>query len=189
MPGLRCSIDKESVLMTDISERARLYATSAHGEIGQVRKYDNEPYITHPAAVVEIVKSVPHDDAMLAAAWLHDVVEDTPRTLDEIRAEFGDDVADMVSDLTDVSKPPDGNRATRKAIDRHHTQLASPRAKTIKLADLIDNTRSIVQRDPDFARVYLTEKNELLKVLTEGDLTLWHRANNMVVLGMFGLVG
>ena len=134
------------------------------------------------------MRGVPHDDAMLAAAWLHDVVEDTPRTLDHIRDRFGEEITDLVSDLTDVSKQSDGNRATRKAIDRHHTELASPRAKTIKLADLIDNTRSIVERDPDFARVYLAEKSELLKVLKEGDPDLWQMASSTVTLGMLGVV-
>jgi hypothetical protein len=74
--------------------------------------------------------------------------------------------------LTDVSRPEDGNRAARKAIDLAHTAKASPAAKTIKLADLIDNTRSIVERDPDFAKVYLQEKARLLEVLQEGDPTL-----------------
>ncbi len=108
------------------------------------------------------------------------MVEDTPVTLDEIRDAFGDLVADLVGDLTDVSKPSDGNRAARKAIDRHHTELASPQAKTIKLADLIDNTRSIVQYDPDFAKVYLVEKALLLEVLREGDATLFEIAQGIV---------
>jgi hypothetical protein len=57
-----------------------------------------------------------------------------------------------------------------------HLAGASPRAKTIKLADLIDNSRSIVERDPDFAKVYLAEKRELLAVLTDGDETLLNQA-------------
>lgn len=68
----------------------------------------------------------------------------------------------------------------RKAIDREHTAKASPAAKTIKLADLIDNTRSIVKYDPSFAEVYLREKAELLKVLTDGDQTLWSMAKDIL---------
>jgi hypothetical protein len=81
-----------------------------------------------------------------------------------------------VAALTDISRPNDGDRKIRKAIDRNHLAGASARAQTIKLADLIDNSRSIVERDPDFAKVYLAEKRELLAVLTEGDETLLNRA-------------
>jgi (p)ppGpp synthase/HD superfamily hydrolase len=57
--------------------------------------------------------------------------------------EFAKEVVALVEMLTDVSKPEDGNRAVRKEIDRQHTALASPEGKTIKLADLIDNTQSM----------------------------------------------
>jgi (p)ppGpp synthase/HD superfamily hydrolase len=170
--------------MTDLETRAKAFATQAHASIDQRRKYTNEPYINHPAAVVEIVRSVPHTPEMLAAAWLHDVVEDTPVTLDQVEAEFGPEVAALVECLTDVSKPQDGNRATRRAIDREHTAKASPAAKTIKLADLIDNTRNIVALDPGFARVYLPEKLQLLAVLEEGDPTLWAEAFRLAKDGM-----
>lgn len=63
-------------------------ATAAHEGIGQVRKYTGEPYINHPAAVAELVSSVPHTPEMLAAAWLHDTVEDTPITLLDIELNF-----------------------------------------------------------------------------------------------------
>ncbi|WP_052465132.1 hypothetical protein [Geoalkalibacter subterraneus] len=96
-------------------------------------------------------------------------MEDTPATLDEVERVFGFEVASLVEMLTDVSRPGDGNRATRKAIDRAHTAKASPQAQTIKLADLIDNSRSIVERDPGFAKVYLKEKSLLLEVLQQGD--------------------
>ncbi|VDZ55823.1 bifunctional (p)ppGpp synthetase II/ guanosine-3',5'-bis pyrophosphate 3'-pyrophosphohydrolase [Serratia odorifera] len=65
-------------MSSTLVERARRYATKAHAAIDQRRKYTNAPYIVHPQAVVEIVRSVPHTDEMLAAAWLHDTVEDTP---------------------------------------------------------------------------------------------------------------
>jgi hypothetical protein len=113
---------------------------------------------------------------MLAAAWLHDSVEDTPATLEDIEREFGDGVARLVADLTDVSRPGDGNRAVRKAIDRAHSAQASPRAKTVKLADLTDNCRDICKHDPRFARVFLVEMDALLEVLGEGDERLYRVA-------------
>ncbi|WP_274872826.1 HD domain-containing protein, partial [Serratia marcescens] len=58
-----------------LAERARRYATKAHAAIDQRRKYTDDPYIVHPQAVMELVRSVPHTEEMLAAAWLHDTVE------------------------------------------------------------------------------------------------------------------
>jgi (p)ppGpp synthase/HD superfamily hydrolase len=57
---------------------------------------------------------------MIAAAWLHDVVEDTPVTLEDLHSEFGEGIAELVEALTDISRPEDGNRRKRKAIDREH---------------------------------------------------------------------
>lgn len=162
----------------NIEQKAKEFAEYHHKL--QTRKYTGEPYINHPAAVANIVRSVPHTTEMLAAAWLHDTVEDTEATLMDVRQKFGDKIADMVDMLTDVSKPSDGNRKARKAIDRAHTAQASPEAKTIKLADLIDNAHNIIERDPEFAKVYLVEKSALLEVLTEGDPTLYMKASEIV---------
>ncbi|UXZ68665.1 HD domain-containing protein [Burkholderia contaminans] len=153
---------------------------AAHAAIGQTRKYTGEPYIAHPERVASLVASVTSNEAAIAAAYLHDVVEDTKVSLAVVREEFGDAVARFVEELTDVSKPEDGNREARKAIDRAHTAKASATAKTIKLADLIDNSRNIVAHDPDFARVYMPEKRLLLGVLYEGSPVLWHKANDIV---------
>ena len=164
----------------EMVEKARVFATAAHAAVAQLRKYTNEPYIVHPAEVVSIVKSVPHTDAMLAAAWLHDTVEDTGVTIEIVRAEFGEEVAELVGWLTDVSRPEQGNRSTRKAIDRAHTAMAPAEAQTIKLADLISNCRSIKEHDEKFAKIYFEEKRLLLEVLTKGDRELWEVANRIV---------
>jgi (p)ppGpp synthase/HD superfamily hydrolase len=165
----------------NITERARVFATAAHAAVKQVRKYTFEPYIVHPAEVAGIIDSL--EDAtfeMVAAAWLHDVVEDTGVSLEVIRAEFGDKVAELVGWLTDVSRPEDGNRAVRKAIDREHTARAPAEAQTVKLADLIANSRSILAHDPAFAKIYLAEKRMLLEVLTLGDAVLMAQARRIV---------
>ncbi len=146
------------------------FATMAHK--GQLRKYTGDPYILHPIEVMLMIKCVPHDEAMLAAALLHDTVEDTDVIIEEIRQQFGDDIADLVDDLTDVSKPEDGNRAVRKAMDRNHSAKSSPRAQTIKIADLIRNSRSIIEHDRGFAKTYMVEKLQLLGVLTDGNKQL-----------------
>lgn len=164
--------------MSDLVKKALKFATQAHGE--QKRKYTGQPYIVHPVEVMNIVKTVEHDDEMLAAALLHDVVEDTPVTIEEIEELFGSDVASLVSDLTDVSKPEDGNRKFRKAMDREHSAAASARAQTIKLADLISNGVDILEHDRHFAKVFLAEKDLLLDVLTKGDKSLWKKAAEIV---------
>ena len=164
--------------MTHLVQKALTFATIAHD--GQIRKYTKQPYIVHPIEVMEIVSTVEHDDEMLAAALLHDVVEDTIVTIEEIRQEFGSDVAFLVDELTDVSKPEDGNRAHRKAMDRAHSSQACSRAQTIKLADLISNARDIVQHDESFAKVFLNEKRQLLQVMIEGDSGLYKIALSLV---------
>ena len=158
---------------------ARTFASRAH--YGQVRKYTGEPYIEHPLEVAKIVRKHNGSKEMVAAALLHDVVEDTDVTLDEVRQEFGDAVANLVDDLTDVSKPEDGNRAFRKAMDRDHTAQASAAAMVIKAADLISNTKSIVEHDPSFARVYLKEKRALLDVMFKiKHMDIWKEADSML---------
>lgn len=161
-------------------ERARVFATAAHAAVGQVRKYTFEPYIVHPAEVAKIVKDAGGTEAMVAAAWLHDTVEDTGVTIETIRAEFGVEVAELVGWLTDVSRPEHGNRAHRKALDRAHSAAAPAEAQTIKLADLIANTRSIMAHDEAFAKTYLEEKRLLLAVMTKGDATLMAEARKFI---------
>lgn len=164
---------------TQLEYKALAFATNAHGSVLQVRKYTKEPYIVHPIAVASIVRSVrDHTPEMLAAAYLHDVVEDTPVTIEEVFAEFGVEVGELVSWLTDVSKPTDGNRRVRKALDRAHSIAAPAAAQTIKVADLIDNTKSIVRFDPSFATVFLREKQLLLDGLVRADEKLREIALN-----------
>lgn len=159
-------------------QRAISMAKKAHA--GQVRKYTNEPYITHPFAVAGLVTAVTDNEDMVVAAILHDVVEDTDVTIAEVAHHFGTSVSIMVGDLTDTSVPSDGNRAARRAIDRAHTAQINTTSKTIKLADLINNTQTIAQYAPDFAKIYMAEKKLLLEVLTEGDPTLFKIADDLV---------
>tara|TARA_B100000575_G_scaffold36630_1_gene24666 strand:+ start:2934 stop:3452 length:519 start_codon:yes stop_codon:yes gene_type:complete len=159
-------------------QRAIWFATQAHA--GQTRKYTGEPYVNHPVEVMQLVSTVTDDPEVLAAAILHDVVEDTPATIMNVRIGFTPRVAELVSDLTDVSKPEDGNRAVRKELDRQHSAKASPEAQTIKLADLISNSKSIMEHDPKFAKVYMREKSALLEVLVQGHPTLHKQASDIV---------
>lgn len=166
----------QATAMHSLITRAREFAVQAHARINHRRKYSLEPYDVHLRDVAQIVASVTDDPEMLAAAWLHDVVEDTPVGFMDIEEAFGAPVAALVRELTDVSRPSDGNRATRRSIDRAHLASASSRGKTVKLADLIDNCRDVCGHDPEFARTYLTEMASLLEVLDDGDPSLYARA-------------
>jgi len=167
--------------MSEIIKKAQDFATTEHQRIHHVRKYTNQPYQTHLQAVAKLVASVTDDEQMIAAAWLHDTVEDTPATLGDIENAFGVQIAELVEELTDVSKPSDGNRATRKEIDRQHLATASRRAKTIKLADLIHNCADIVKNDKKFAVTFIAEMQALLEILKDGDSSLLKRAKKLLL--------
>lgn len=159
--------------------KAKNFAERVHAE--QVRKYSGEPYAVHLREVAGYCAEVGCRDEVVAAAWLHDAKEDQGVTDAEIRELFGDDVARLVDEVTDQSKAEDGNREARKAIDREHNGRASPEGKTIKLADLISNTKSIAMRDPHFAVTYLREKRLLMPLLTDGNPELYQRAMALLV--------
>ena len=147
---------------------------------GQYRKYTLVPYWLHCLEVAELVATVHSSHNLYRAALLHDTVEDTNTSSGEIQDLFGKTVAQLVWEVTDASVLSDGNRAERKAIDREHLAKASEEAQTIKLADLISNTQSIVTFDPKFAKVYLEEKRLLLEVMTKGNPVLRKMATAIV---------
>jgi (p)ppGpp synthase/HD superfamily hydrolase len=137
------------------------FAWAAHA--GQVRKYTGEPYICHPLTVADMVGRAGGAHTQIIAAILHDVVEDTPVTVSEVAANFGPRVAELVEWLTDTAT---GNRAERQAASVEKWSRAPLAAVTVKLADLIDNTRSIARHDRRFARVYIPEKRAVLEAMT-----------------------
>ena len=160
-------------------ERARVFCIAAHEAVGQRRKYSDAPYWHHPEHVVRILQQFstqPVSDEMIAAGYLHDVVEDTKVSLETIRDLFGNNVYHLVENLTDISRPEDGNRRVRKSLDLEHTRLASLEAKAVKCADLVSNAPSIVDSDPGFAVVWLREKAALLEVLADADPGLYNEA-------------
>jgi len=167
----------------NLVERADAFAEAAHASIDQRRKYGGEPYIVHPREVRHILlkfSSHPVSKAQEAAALLHDVREDVLIPDEAIRAEFGDEVADLVDWLTDVSKKEDGNRKARKALDLAHTSQAPVAAKNIKLADCISNAPSITEHDPGFARKWLAEKAAILNACSDADPALLREAHRVL---------
>ena len=167
----------------DLQTQAQIFATAAHAAIGQKRKYSGDDYIVHPQRVAAIVERHGGTDEMIAAAWLHDTVEDTDVTPILITKMFGVDVADIVEGLTDISLPDDGNRAKRKSIDRMHSANASTEAQFVKCADIIDNSWDIAENDLSFAKVYKSEVFLLLNAMTKVKHTeIWEQAMQSVEL-------
>jgi (p)ppGpp synthase/HD superfamily hydrolase len=159
------------ILMMNIVEKARLVAEDAHA--GTERKYTGEPYFTHVEEVAGYVQALGGSEDMVAAAYLHDVVEDTEWTHDDIKREFNPTIAEYVYFLTNISIGSSEPRRVRKAMDRAHIKKAPIPVKTIKLADLKSNLKDIAQNDPSFAPLYMKEKVKMLGVLTDGHPSLF----------------
>lgn len=127
--------------------RALRFAGERHGS--QKRADGVTPYIAHPAGVVSILRHVGGitDKHTLAAAALHDVVEDTNTTLDEIRVQFGPEVAELITHVTNNPKL----RGEAIKADAHERILrAPPGAQQIKLADKISNMTDALVKPPPY---------------------------------------
>ena len=173
--------------MKDLAYNAMIFAREAHAR--QVRKYTGNPYADHLAEVAGIVATVSSafgrdaGEIMTAVAWLHDYIEDVNPDDGgnwgwyELEQKFGQTVADNVRLLSDLET---GNRAERKELSRIRLAAAPGWVQTIKCADLISNTSSIVKHDPKFALTYLGEKRLLLGVLTHADRRLLDLAREQV---------
>lgn len=133
-------------LDTELLDRAIVFAVRAHA--GTERRGKGFPYIVHPMEAVEIVATMTPDQELLAAAALHDTVEDTDVTVEQIRAEFGDRIASLVASESDTpvqGVSPEESWRIRKqaAIDR--LAAASLDAKMVALGDKLSNMRAIAR--------------------------------------------
>lgn len=181
-------MDKPSFIVELELTQAFDFAFNAHEDAGQLRQ--GQSYIIHPLEVAELVVQVNRSRPVLQACLLHDVVEDTMKSLSRaqklaiLEEKFGKETASLVDWLSDVSTPSDGSRKERKALDRAHIAQAPADAQTIKVADVISNTSKISEDYEDFAKVYLPEKLEVLKVLTLAHPELRQLAWDQVTLRM-----
>ncbi len=125
----------------ELLERAYVTAERHHGT--QMRK-SGDPYITHPLAVTTILADVGMTEPTLVAALLHDTVEDTPYTLDELRHDFGDEVAVLVDGVTKLDKVKYGDAAQAETIRKMIVAMSRDiRVLVIKLADRLHNMRTL----------------------------------------------
>jgi GTP diphosphokinase / guanosine-3',5'-bis(diphosphate) 3'-diphosphatase len=161
----------EEQIMSTIAFEAMMFAREVHKD--QVRKYTGNPYADHLAEVAGIVATVaasywavPSAGHVIAVAWLHDCAEDQGITRAQLTDKFGVWIASGVMALSDLEE---GNRAERKALSRARLAKSSSIIQSIKCADLISNTSSIVKHDQKFAVTYLEEKRLLLDAMTIAD--------------------
>lgn len=175
--------------MHETLKKVLAFAEAAHA--GQTRKYTPERYMVHPIRVMEICSQYTQSVPVLAAALLHDVLEDTPVTAEELLhflqtvmppAE-AQETTGLVTDLTDEytkDRYPQWNRRKRKEQERDRMRSISPDAQTVKYADILDNSHEITQQDPQFAPRFLKECKMLLQVMPQGHAGLYHKAKEMV---------
>ena len=171
--------------MEDVLKQVRDFADKAHGD--QMRKYSPERCIVHPVRVMNLCREYADSLPVLAAALLHDVLEDTSVTEKDILsfletimdAHKATETVSLVIELTDVyvkKNYPKMNGRTRKQKEAERMIATSADAQTIKYADIIDNSKEIAENDPDFAKLFLAECRNLLKKMDRGDEKLRERA-------------
>lgn len=157
-------------LNTDLLDRAIVFAVKAHHNTE--RRGKGFPYIVHPMEAVEIVSTITSDQELLAAAALHDTIEDTDVTVEDIRREFGDRIADLVHAESDrftegVSEEDSWHERKQAAIER---LAAAPHdAKIVAMGDKLSNMRAIW-------RDYQSKGDELWKIFHVTDKVSheWH---------------
>lgn len=155
---------------TNLLDRAIIFAVKAHHNTE--RRGKGFPYIVHPMEAVEIVATITSDQELLAAAVLHDVIEDTDVTIEELRAEFGNRIAELVHSESDqfidgISEADSWHDRKQAAIDR--LAAASYDAKIVAMGDKLSNMRAI-------ARDYAIKGDELWKIfhVTDKKQHEWH---------------
>lgn len=163
-----------------IAQKAYYLASAHHRGIN--RKFTGEPYITHPVRVAEnLLKHGIIDDRVLAAALLHDCMEDEDVSGVKMRWEAiadrcGSQVANWVEALTAPARGR--NRPERKRLYNEQLSRSPWQVKAIKFADIIDNITGIHELDPDFAETYIAEKNVQLRFIEIGAPTNIHPIRN-----------
>jgi len=148
-------------------QMAALYAMAAHTAAGNIRKHTGQPYIVHPQAVVQILIEANSNvtTEQIQAAWLHDVLEDTKVSNNDILHIFGITVTNYVMQLTNDKE---GKRKERKEREVKMMQYMNPLVQDIRLADSIHNMTCFLKEDIDHCELYFTEKRHLITAMSHG---------------------
>jgi (p)ppGpp synthase/HD superfamily hydrolase len=151
----------------DIELKAKILAIDAHKN----QKYGVHPYVTHLADVVARVKTITQDPEIIAAAWLHDIVEDTDVTLEQIKQQFGDNVANIVWAVTGR-----GENRKEKMANAIAKIAQTPGSELVKSADRLSNVSaslpSGLANNPKKLKMYRDEHKDLSPVLGNNALAL-----------------
>jgi (p)ppGpp synthase/HD superfamily hydrolase len=179
--------------MEAVLKKIRDFADNAHGD--QLRKYTPDRYIVHPERVMETCRNYDTRLSVLAAALLHDVLEDTEINrntmfgflLTVMKESEAEKTISLVEQLTDVyvkKAYPHLNREQRKRKELDRIIRTSRAAQTIKYADILDNTKEITEQDPGFAPRFLRECLEILEKANKGNKNLRNLALDTVQFGL-----
>jgi guanosine-3',5'-bis(diphosphate) 3'-pyrophosphohydrolase len=169
-------------------EKVKDFTNTAHGN--QTRRYSHDPYIVHPMRVMTLCRNYTPELAVLSAAILHDVLEDTSVTKEQLESFLHTVMEEkaarktirLVVDLTDVytrQNYPRMNRRVRREKEAERLSTVDPDAQTIKYADILDNT-DVTTNDPDFAWTFLHECRNILEKMDRGNPELRSKAMKRV---------
>ena len=180
--------------MSELATLLRALEFAAHKHRDQRRKgRGSTPYINHPIAVAGIIASVGRvtDLVVLTAALLHDTVEDTETSPEEIEREFGAEVREVVAELTDDKRLP---KEERKRLQIVNAPRASRRAKIVKLGDKIMNVTDIANDPPpdwslDRRREYFEWAKQVVDGCRGANAALERRFDKAVAAGLAVLAG
>ncbi|MEG4007672.1 HD domain-containing protein [Microcoleus sp. Pol11C1] len=160
----------------NIADAAKEFAIAQHG----TQKYGEHPYSYHLAQVSQVLAQFGYagDEAIAAAGWVHDTLEDTPTTYEMLVSEFGNEVADIVFAVT---SEPGENRADRFRKTALKIQ-SNKKALIVKLADRIANTEASLQSNPKLYKMYLKEFPLFKQLLYNPQdvelMPMWNRLEN-----------
>ena len=168
------------------AEQVKILEFAQGHHYGQKRKYTGEPYWHHLVSVATLVHiHTPFSGSGVTVALLHDILEDTRCTKDELLSflMYSNDpnaprTVELVEALTDTytkKKFPNMNRKERKSMEAVRMRKTPLLSQTVKYADIIDNIGSITEHDPEFADVYVKEKRQLLRYMNAGHFELYLR--------------
>ena len=147
----------------NMEARAKALAVEAHKD----QKYGIHPYVVHLADVVSRVKTITQNPEIIAAAWLHDTVEDTGVSIDQIRQYFGDNVANMVWAVTGQ-----GSNRKEKMANAIAKIAQTPGSELVKSADRLSNVSSSLANNPKKLQMYKDEHKALSTVLGNNALAI-----------------
>lgn len=170
---------------------ARMYnqaiAFAADAHVGQFRKYTGEPYVLHPIEVAEILRRHDRPACEIVGGVLHDVVEDTNRTLKQVKFHFGTVVGDLVDGVTNVAEDKRVPRVERFWQNVAHLESQSEGSHNIKCADIISNMKNFPKDNESSLVNYSAEKMIVLEHLLLADSNLILEAQEIILNNLTGL--